>query len=111
VIANTQKLKTDPGYQKTIREFLAGLAKGDASAQASPAAALAALEPVAKGYSTALLKKMVYGTAPLLKNAGGFGSMDTASWQSFADWMKREKLISKAVNVSTVLDTSLLPQS
>jgi putative hydroxymethylpyrimidine transport system substrate-binding protein len=111
VIANKQKLKSDPAYQTTVREFLAGLAKGDAAAQADAAAALAALKPAAKGYTTADLEKMVNATAPLLKNSSGFGAMDVSAWQSFADWMKSEALIDKAVNASSVVDTSLLPKS
>jgi putative hydroxymethylpyrimidine transport system substrate-binding protein len=111
VIANKQKLKSDPAYQATVKEFLAGLAKGDAAAQAGVAAALAALKPAAKGYTAAELEKMVNATAPLLKNPNGFGAMDVSSWQSFADWMKSEGLIDKSVDASTVVDTSLLPKS
>jgi len=59
IIANKSKLASDPAYRTTVKEFLAGLGQGAAAAQASPAAALAALSPVAKGYSPALLKKMV----------------------------------------------------
>jgi putative hydroxymethylpyrimidine transport system substrate-binding protein len=96
----------------TVREFLAGLAKGSASAQASPSAADTALAPVAKGYSPALLKQMVGVTAPLLANSGGFGAMSAAGWQSFADWMLKAGLITKAVNVSAagIVNTSLLPK-
>ena len=71
-----------------VREFLAGLGKGAAAAEANPAAALAALCPGGQGYSPALLKKMVYATAPLLHNPDGFGAMGLSSWQSFANWMK-----------------------
>jgi putative hydroxymethylpyrimidine transport system substrate-binding protein len=109
VIANTSKLKSDPTYQAMVKSFLAGLAKGDAATQADPAAALAALSPVAKGYSASLLKKMVDVTAPLLKNSAGFGAMDVAQWQSFADWMKSDGLISTSVNASLVVNTSFLP--
>lgn len=111
VIANKHKLASDAAYAAMVRKFLAGLAKGAAAAQASPSAALAALSPVAKGYSPALLKKMVYATAPLLANSAGFGAMDMSSWQSFADWMKSEGLISKPVQASSVVNTSLLPKS
>ncbi len=111
IIANKSKLASDPAYRTTVREFLAGLAQGAAAAQANPAAALAALSPVAKGYSPALLKKMVYATAPLLKNTGGFGAMSVSQWQSFANWMKSDGLITKSVNASSVVDTSLLPKS
>jgi putative hydroxymethylpyrimidine transport system substrate-binding protein len=111
VVVNKTKLKNDATYRATVKSFLAGLAKGDAKAQADPAAALAAITPAAKGYSAIELQKMVDATAPLLKNSAGFGAMSKADWQSFADWMKTEGLIDKPVDVSTVLDTSLLPQS
>jgi putative hydroxymethylpyrimidine transport system substrate-binding protein len=94
-----------------VKEFLAGLGQGAAAAQANPAAALAALSPVAKGYSPALLKQMVYATAPLLKNPAGFGSMSVSQWQSFANWMKSDGLLTKSVQASSVVNTSLVPKS
>jgi putative hydroxymethylpyrimidine transport system substrate-binding protein len=113
VVANKSRLASDAAYRTMVREFLAGLAKGSASAQASPSAADTALAPVAKGYSPALLKQMVTVTAPLLANSGGFGAMSGARWQSFADWMLKAGLITKAVNVSSagIVNTSLLPKS
>jgi putative hydroxymethylpyrimidine transport system substrate-binding protein len=111
IIANKSKLASDAAYRTMVKEFLAGLGQGAAAAQASPAAALAAISPVAKGYSPALLKKMVYATAPLLKNPDGFGAMSLSQWQSFADWMKSDGLITKPVQASTVVNTSLLPSS
>jgi putative hydroxymethylpyrimidine transport system substrate-binding protein len=109
IIANKSKLASDAGYRTMVKEFLAGLGQGAAAAQANPAAALAAISPVAKGYSPALLKKMVYATAPLLKNPAGFGAMSVSEWQSFANWMKADELITKPVQASTVVNTSLLP--
>ncbi len=111
IIANKSKLASDPAYRTMVREFLAGLGQGAAAAVASPAAALTALSPVAKGYSPALLKKMVYATAPLLKNPAGFGAMSVSQWQSFANWMKSDGLITKSVQASSVVNTSLLPKS
>jgi putative hydroxymethylpyrimidine transport system substrate-binding protein len=111
IIANKSKLASDAAYRTMVREFLAGLGQGAAAAQANPAAALAAITPVAKGYSPALLKKMVYATAPLLHNQDGFGAMSVSEWQSFANWMKSDGLITKPVQASTVVNTSLLPKS
>ena len=111
IIASKSKLASDPAYRTMVREFLAGLGQGAAAAQASPAAALAAITPVAKAYSPALLKKMVYATAPLLKNPAGFGAMSVSQWQSFANWMKSDGLITKPVQASSVVNTSLLPNS
>jgi putative hydroxymethylpyrimidine transport system substrate-binding protein len=110
VVANKTKLKNDPAYRTTVREFLAGLARGDSKAQADPAAALVAITPAAKGYTAIELQKMVEATAPLLNNPAGFGAMSVAAWQTFADWMKSEGLIDKSVDASTVVDTSLLPK-
>lgn len=110
IVANKSKLASDAAYRTTVKEFLAGLALGASAAQASPAAALTALTPVAKGYSPALLKKMVYATAPLLKNPAGFGAMSMSQWQSFANWMKSDGLITKPVQASSVVNTSLLPK-
>ena len=109
IIANKSKLASDAAYRTMVQEFLAGLGQGAAAAEASPAAALAAISPVAKGYSPALLKQMVYATAPLLKNPSGFGSMSVSQWQSFANWMKSDGLITKPVQASTVVNTSQLP--
>jgi putative hydroxymethylpyrimidine transport system substrate-binding protein len=111
VVANKSRLASDAAYRTMVREFLAGLAKGSAAAQASPSAADTALAPVAKGYSPDLLKQMVTVTAPLLANSGGFGAMSAAGWQSFADWMLKAGLITKAVNVSSagIVNTTLLP--
>jgi putative hydroxymethylpyrimidine transport system substrate-binding protein len=110
VIANKSKLASDPAYRATVKKFLAGLGQGATAAEANPAAALAAITPVAKGYSPSLLKKMVYATAPLLHNPDGPGAMSVSQWQSFANWMKSEGLIKKPVQASAVVNTSLLPQ-
>jgi putative hydroxymethylpyrimidine transport system substrate-binding protein len=111
IIANKSKLASDAAYRTMVKEFLAGLGQGAAAAQANPAAALAAITPVAKGYSPALLKKMVYATAPLLHNQDGFGAMSVSEWQSFANWMKSDGLITKPVQAAAVVNTSLLPNS
>jgi putative hydroxymethylpyrimidine transport system substrate-binding protein len=111
IIASKSRLASDPAYRTTVREFLAGLGQGAAAAEANPAAALAAITPVAKAYSPALLKQMVYATAPLLKNPAGFGAMSVTQWQSFANWMKSDGLITQPVQASSVVNTSLLPKN
>jgi putative hydroxymethylpyrimidine transport system substrate-binding protein len=112
IVANKSRLASDASYRTTVREFLAGLAKGAAAAQADPAAADAALAPVAKGYSPSLLKQMVDVTAPLLANPAGFGQMSQTAWQSFATWMYKAGLITKPVNIAQrgLVNTSLLPK-
>jgi putative hydroxymethylpyrimidine transport system substrate-binding protein len=112
IVANKSKLASDASYRAMVRGFLAGLAKGTAAAQASPAAAEAALGPVAKGYSPPLLRQMVDDTVPLLANPAGFGAMTATAWQSFATWMYGAGLITKPVNIAKagLVNTSLLPR-
>jgi len=109
IIANANKLKSDPAYQQLVREFLSGLAKGNALAVSQPAVGIDSIKEVIKGYPANQVKQMVDVTAPLLNNPLGFGQMSEKSWQSFASWMLANKLITKAVNVSNVMTDKYLP--
>jgi putative hydroxymethylpyrimidine transport system substrate-binding protein len=109
IIANANKLKSDPAYQQLVRNFLSGLAKGNALAVSQPAVGIASMKDVIKGYPANQVKQMVDVTAPLLNNPLGFGQMSEKSWQGFANWMLANKLITKAVNVSNVMTDKYLP--
>ena len=111
IVAQKSKLASDPGYAAMVRDFLAGLAKGDAAAQASPTAAIAALKPVvgAGGYTDADIGAMVPVTVADYKNPLGFGQMSTSDWQAYADWMLANKLITKAVTASDAETDAYLP--
>jgi putative hydroxymethylpyrimidine transport system substrate-binding protein len=109
IIANSQKLKSDTGYQQLVREFLAGLSKGNALVVSQPAVGIASMQDVIKGYPANQVKQMVDVTAPLLSNPLGFGQMSESAWQSFADWMKNNGLITKSVTANNVMTDSYLP--
>jgi putative hydroxymethylpyrimidine transport system substrate-binding protein len=111
IVAQKSKLASDPGYAAMVKDFLAGLAQGDAAAQASPSAAIAALKPVigAGGYTTADITAMVPVTVADYKNPLGFGQMSTSQWQAFADWMLAKKLITKSVAASAAETDAYLP--
>ncbi|MBN9608174.1 MAG: hypothetical protein BGO26_05475 [Actinobacteria bacterium 69-20] len=110
MIAQKSKLASDAGYKDRVKKFLDALAKGDAKSQENPELAVTSITPVAKGYDAAQLVEMVDATIPFLKNPdGGFGVISKDRWQQFADWMLGEKLLEKKVDVSNVLDMSLLP--
>jgi putative hydroxymethylpyrimidine transport system substrate-binding protein len=111
IVAQKSKLASDPGYAAMVRDFLAGLAKGDAAAQASSSAAIAALKPVvgAGGYTDADINAMVPVTVADYKNPLGFGEMSTAKWQAYANWMLANKLITKAVTASDAETDAYLP--
>ena len=111
IVAQKSKLASDPGYAAMVRDFLAALAKGDAAAQASPSAAIAALKPVigAGGYTNADINAMVPVTVADYKNPLGFGEMSTSKWQAYADWMLANKLITKSVTASAAETDAYLP--
>ena len=113
IVAQKSKLASDPGYAAMVRDFLAGLAKGDAAAQASPSAAIAALKPVvgAGGYTDADINAMVPVTVADYKNPLGFGEMSTSEWQAYANWMLANKLIAKSVTASDAETDAYLPGS
>ena len=111
IVAQKSKLASDPGYAAMVRDFLAGLAKGDAAAQTSPSAAIAALKPVvgAGGYTSADINAMVPVTVADYKNPLGFGEMSSSQWQAYANWMLSNKLISKAINAADAETDAYLP--
>jgi putative hydroxymethylpyrimidine transport system substrate-binding protein len=111
IVAQKSKLADDPGYAAMVKDFLAGLAQGDAAAQASPSAAIAALKPVigAGGYTVADINAMVPVTVADYKNPLGFGEMSASSWQTYANWMLANKLITKGVTASDAETDAYLP--
>ena len=113
VVAKKSRLASDPGYAAMVKDFLAGLAKGDAAAQASSSAAIAALKPQIKvgDYTDADLAAMIPVTVGLYKNPLGFGQMEASQWQAFAGWMLANKLITKAVTGPDAESTAYLPAS
>ena len=110
IIANRSRLASDPAYQDLVRDFLAATAQGQDDVLADPAVGTEAIADVADGYDPALLPTMVEATVPLLRNDDGFGRLDAADWQSFADWMASEGLIDARVAASDVVTNEYLPQ-
>ncbi len=111
VVANRSRLASDPAYRQMVRDFLAATARGNATAIADVPTLNATMKKVAKGYDPADLPKIVDATVPLLRNPAGFGQMDIADWQSFADWMHSEKLITTTVSGARVATNAYLPAS
>ncbi|MGF7238211.1 MAG: ABC transporter substrate-binding protein [Frankia sp.] len=111
VVANRSRLRTDPAYQRLVRDFLAATARGNAQAVADVPGLTTDMKKVAKGYDPADLPKIISATVPLLRSPAGFGQMNIADWQSFASWMRTEKLIGKSVSGADVATNAYLPAS
>lgn len=111
VIAKASRLKSDPAYQKLVRDFLTALARGNTAAENDPATATKTIAKVAQGYDPAVLPKMITATIPLLRNPAGFGQENVTDWQSFAGWMYAQHLIAKPVKATDVVTNAYLSTS
>ncbi|MCU1489407.1 MAG: putative transporter, substrate-binding protein [Acidimicrobiaceae bacterium] len=112
VVANRNRLKSDPAYAAEVKSFLKGLEAGAAAAVANPASTTALMMKDTQ-YTPKFLKVSVPYTLTLIKPAAGqkFGCMNEANWQSFGTWMKSQKLISGTPNAAPLTSDAYLPYS
>jgi len=109
VIANRNRLRADADYRDTVERFVGALGEGVRAAQQDPAAARASMRKVATGYDGPVLGKMVDATLPLLQNPEGFGRLDPAQWKSFAEWLHRQGVVKKKIDVGPLVTNDYLP--
>jgi putative hydroxymethylpyrimidine transport system substrate-binding protein len=105
VVARRQKLEEDP---RSIRLFLAALARGTAAAAKSPNATTKALHEANPDLDPKLTEAEVRATLPVLS---ADGRMVPAEWSKFIAWMHENGLISSAPASSTVMSDDYLPGS
>jgi putative hydroxymethylpyrimidine transport system substrate-binding protein len=89
VVANSQRMQSDSGYRKTVREFVSGLAAGTAYAKAHPPVALAVMRADSSSDYTSSLNISVPETLRLLRTT----SLDPVAWDRFGRWMQRQGLL------------------
>jgi putative hydroxymethylpyrimidine transport system substrate-binding protein len=109
VVANQNRLRDDAGYRDTVKRFVAAMGKGVAAAQADPKAAAESIRKVATGYEAGTIDKMVAATTPLLVNPRGFGRMDPAKWQAFADWLHTEGMAKSKIDAGPLVTNDYVP--
>lgn len=110
LVANPERLKSDSQYADFVRKTIAALKSGFATASENPSKAYDAIAPVAKGYDDATLRKMVEATVPEYDNNKGFGYMDKAKWNSYADWMYKNGLIDTHYHGENAMTNEYLPE-
>ena len=110
LVANANRLQSDPAYADAVKRFVAALVQGTDAAMADPTGATAIMK-TATQYKAAFLDKSVPYTLQLLAPASGSktGCIDSASWQSYADWMKTSGLVGGTPDASTVTSDAYLP--
>jgi putative hydroxymethylpyrimidine transport system substrate-binding protein len=110
LVANKDRLSSDPAYADSVRRFVATLVKGTNDAIADPTGATAIMKKDTQ-YKPAFLDQSVPFTLTLLTPASGTktGCIDVANWQSYGDWMKSSGLITSTPDASAVATDDYLP--
>ena len=103
IVANKNRLKSDPAYATAIRHFLAGLAQGINASRSDLAGSIAIMKKDSS-YKMKDLTGMVPLTLQALGQTGGtkVTCFSTAKWQTFANWMTKTKLLKKAIAPSAI---------
>jgi putative hydroxymethylpyrimidine transport system substrate-binding protein len=110
LVANSQKLASDPAYANAVKRFVAALVNGTAAAITDPAGATTIMEQVSQ-YKVQFLQKSVPYTLQLITPAAGqkIGCINQANWQSYGNWMKSSGLIKGTPDASKISTDSYLP--
>jgi putative hydroxymethylpyrimidine transport system substrate-binding protein len=110
LVANRNRLKTDPAYAAEVKSFLSALCAATSAAIANPSGTTAIMEKASQ-YTTQFLKVSVPYTLTLIKPTAGqkVGCMNEMSWQSFGTWMKSQKLITGKPNAAPLTTDKYLP--
>ena len=109
IIANSERLKSEPAYQDIVKRFLAALAKGNAAAIADPTFSEETMAAIGGDYAGPALPLMIEATLPLLENPKGFGRMDPASWDAQGAFMLEQGLIEATTPASVLITNDFLP--
>lgn len=95
-----------------LRRFIQALQRGTRAAEADPEAATDALRKAAPDLDRRFARASVAATLPVLfpEDAGRpFGFQNLEQWQDYADWMRRNDLLTQPVDVGTVATNEFLP--
>jgi len=110
VVANSDRLASDPAYADAVKRFVATVVKGTDAAIADPTGATAVMK-TATQYDPKFLDQSVPYTLTLLTPAPGTktGCIDAAAWQSYGDWMKTEGLITSTPDSAAIATDQYMP--
>jgi putative hydroxymethylpyrimidine transport system substrate-binding protein len=110
LVANRNRLASDPAYASAVRGFVKSLVEGTNAARTDPSGATQIMEQVSQ-YKVAFLRTSVPYTLTLLKPPPGMktGCINEASWVSFGNWMQQNKLIHITPNAALISTDKYLP--
>jgi putative hydroxymethylpyrimidine transport system substrate-binding protein len=108
LVANADRLRSDPAYASMVGRFVTALLAGTAQARAHPGRSLAILAKVTAS-SARFLARATPATLALLAGPDGIGCMRRSQWQRFGEWMHARKLVTRTIPAGAVMTTSFLP--
>jgi putative hydroxymethylpyrimidine transport system substrate-binding protein len=110
LVANRNRLASDKAYASAVRRFVTALVAATNAARKDPSGATSIMEQVSQ-YKVAFLQRSVPYTLQLLAPPAGqkTGCINEASWQSFGNWMKQNKLIHITPNAAQISTDKYLP--
>jgi putative hydroxymethylpyrimidine transport system substrate-binding protein len=108
LVANANRLGSDPAYSKTVGRFVHAFLQGTAQALHDPSRSLAILRKVTTADSR-FLERATPATLALLSGRHGVGCMRAAQWQRFGAWMHARRLLESSIPASAVMTTRFLP--
>jgi putative hydroxymethylpyrimidine transport system substrate-binding protein len=111
LVANRHRLATDKSYAAAVREFVKALVQGTNAAIADPSGTTNIMQQVSQ-YKPQFLQASVPFTLKLIASSSEkTGCMNEAAWQSFGDWMQKNKLIHIVPNAALLTTDKYLPYS
>ena len=110
IVANKNRLSSDPQYATAVRAFLAGMVAGINGARKDPTGSVAIMAKKSE-YKQKDLTAMVPLTLKALTSptGGKTGCFSTVDWRSFGSWMLKNKLLKKPVQASSIETNAYLP--
>ena len=108
LVANKNRLRSDPAYRSEVRRFIAAFLAGTVDARSHPSRAIAILKNVTASSAT-FLARATPATLHLLAGPRGVGCLSIRDWQRFGAWMRARGLLKRPIPASSVVETSLLP--
>jgi putative hydroxymethylpyrimidine transport system substrate-binding protein len=110
LVANRARLASDKAYASAVRRFVNALVEGTNAARKDPSGATSIMEQVSQ-YKVSFLQRSVPYTLSLLSPPPGLktGCINEASWRSFGNWMKQNKLIHVTPNAALISTNRYLP--
>ena len=110
VVANSERLESEPEYADAVSRFLAAMVEATEAAQADEAGSIEIMKANTE-YKPEEIEGMVPDTLPLLTSPKGVptGCFDLDGWAEFGQWLLDNGEIEQEVDATTIATNDYLP--